>query len=52
MISLHTKARAQRFPDGHGFQGKTTAELTRQVGNAVPVNSAYWLAQRVLPSLN
>jgi DNA (cytosine-5)-methyltransferase 1 len=52
MISLHTKARAQRFPDGHVFQGKTAAELTRQVGNAVPVNAAYWLAQRVLPSLN
>jgi DNA (cytosine-5)-methyltransferase 1 len=47
MISLQTKARAQRFPDDHVFQGNTAAELTRQVGNA-----AYWLAQRVLPSLN
>jgi site-specific DNA-cytosine methylase len=34
------------------YQGNTAAELTRQVGNAVPVNAAYWLAQRVLPSLN
>jgi DNA (cytosine-5)-methyltransferase 1 len=51
MISLRTKARAQRFPDSHSFQGTTAADLTRQVGNAVPVNAAYWLAQRVLPSL-
>ncbi|MEV7304321.1 DNA cytosine methyltransferase [Streptomyces clavifer] len=52
MISLRTKARAQRFPDGHVFEGTTAADLTRQVGNAVPVNVAHWLAQRVLPSLN
>lgn len=52
MISLRTKARAQRFPDRHVFQGETAGDLTRQVGNAVPVNVAYWLAQRLLPSLN
>ncbi|MGI5401416.1 DNA cytosine methyltransferase [Streptomyces sp. CA-135486] len=52
MISLKTKARAQRFPDSHTFQGTTAADLTRQVGNAVPVNAAYWLAQRLQPTLN
>lgn len=52
MIKLRTKARAQRFPDGHVFEGTTAADLTRQVGNAVPVNVAHWLAQRMLPSLN
>lgn len=52
MISLKTKARAQRFPDSHVFQGSTASDLTRQVGNAVPVNVAYWLAQQLQPSLN
>ncbi|MEJ8640193.1 DNA cytosine methyltransferase [Streptomyces sp. MS2.AVA.5] len=52
MISLRAKARAQRFPDTHVFQGPTAADLTRQVGNAVPVNAASWLAARLQPSLN
>ncbi|WP_433573728.1 DNA cytosine methyltransferase [Streptomyces sp. CA-251247] len=52
MISPRTKVRAQRFPDTHVFQGTTAADLTRQVGNAVPVNAASWLAERLQPSLN
>ncbi|MET7621958.1 DNA cytosine methyltransferase [Streptomyces sp. NPDC005408] len=52
MISLKTKARAQQFPDTHAFQGTTASDLTRQVGNAVPVNVAYWLTQQPQPSLN
>ncbi|MFF9690453.1 DNA cytosine methyltransferase [Streptomyces sp. NPDC014623] len=52
MISLRTKARAQRFPDSHIFEGTTGADLTRLVGNAVPVNAATWFGQRLLPSLN
>ncbi|MFD8079010.1 DNA cytosine methyltransferase [Streptomyces sp. NPDC059718] len=51
MIPLRTKARAQRFPDGHVFLGKTAADLTRQVGNAVPVSAAQWLGERVMPVL-
>ncbi|MCQ1581209.1 DNA cytosine methyltransferase [Streptomyces parvus] len=51
MISLRTKARAQRFPDQHRFGGSRAADLTRQVGNAVPVNVARWLGERIAPVL-
>ncbi|MFG3398955.1 DNA cytosine methyltransferase [Streptomyces parvus] len=46
-----TKARAQRFPDQHRFGGSRAADLTRQVGNAVPVNVARWLGERIAPVL-
>ncbi|MEW1761628.1 DNA cytosine methyltransferase [Streptomyces cyaneofuscatus] len=52
MISLRTKARAQRFPDRHEFAGTLASDLTRQVGNAVPVNVARWLAERIAPALS
>ncbi|MFD8118672.1 DNA cytosine methyltransferase [Streptomyces microflavus] len=52
MISLRTKARAQRFPDRHQFAGTRASDLTRQVGNAVPVNVARWLAERIAPALS
>ncbi|MGW6290693.1 DNA cytosine methyltransferase [Streptomyces sp. NPDC055107] len=51
MIHLRTKARAQRFPDQHQFGGTTVTDLTRQVGNAVPVNVAQWLGERIAPVL-
>ncbi|MGI5526886.1 DNA cytosine methyltransferase [Streptomyces syringium] len=46
MLSIKEKARAQRFPDHHRFQG-TDTEKTRLIGNAVPVNVGTWLGQRV-----
>ncbi|MFD6312024.1 DNA cytosine methyltransferase [Streptomyces nigra] len=40
------KARAQGFPDHHIFAGEED-DLRLQVGNAVPVPVAAWLARRV-----
>lgn len=33
------------------FGGTTVTDLTRQVGNAVPVNVAQWLGERIAPVL-
>ncbi|CAM5315075.1 DNA cytosine methyltransferase [Streptomyces abikoensis] len=46
MLSTTEKARAQRFPDHHRFQG-TDTERTRLIGNAVPPNVGTWLGQRL-----
>jgi DNA (cytosine-5)-methyltransferase 1 len=51
MISFRTKAAAQRFPQEHEFLGDTDADLTRQIGNAVPVNVGHWLASRIVVAL-
>ncbi|MFD6471349.1 DNA cytosine methyltransferase [Streptomyces goshikiensis] len=51
-LTIREKARSQGFPDGHQFAG-TEPDKRLQIGNAVPVNVARWLAQRVqavLPS--
>jgi len=39
----------QRFPATYAITG--TQEQYIQIGNAVPVNAAHWLAERLLPSL-
>jgi DNA (cytosine-5)-methyltransferase 1 len=43
MLKPHELARAQGFPDGYKILGNT-AEQTKQIGNAVPVNTAKALA--------
>lgn len=45
-LTIREKARCQGVPDEHEFAG-TPQDQRLQVGNAVPVNVAYWLAQRV-----
>ncbi|MFI1701447.1 DNA cytosine methyltransferase [Streptomyces bobili] len=45
-LTIREKARAQGFPDHHTFAGDEEAQRL-QVGNAVPVNVAAWLARRV-----
>ncbi|WP_225636757.1 DNA cytosine methyltransferase [Streptomyces solaniscabiei] len=45
-LTIREKARCQGFPDDHEFAG-TETDQRLQVGNAVPVNVAFWLAQRV-----
>ncbi|MFG2951820.1 DNA cytosine methyltransferase [Streptomyces adustus] len=45
-LTIREKARCQGFPDGHVFAG-TESDQRLQVGNAVPVNVAAWLARRV-----
>ncbi|MFF1678781.1 DNA cytosine methyltransferase [Streptomyces sp. NPDC058256] len=45
-LTIREKARCQGFPDDHEFAG-TEEDQRLQVGNAVPVNVAFWLAQRV-----
>ncbi|MGW6145539.1 DNA cytosine methyltransferase, partial [Streptomyces sp. NPDC055140] len=45
-LTIREKARAQGFPDDHIFAGDEEAQRL-QVGNAVPVNVAAWLARRV-----
>lgn len=49
-LTIREKARCQGFPDHHEFAGDE-ADQRLQVGNAVPVNVAFWLAQRVMAVL-
>jgi DNA (cytosine-5)-methyltransferase 1 len=44
-------ARIQTFPDDWEFQG-SIGQVYRQIGNAVPVNLAYAVAQELVKSLN
>ena len=44
-------ARAQGFPDSYEITG-TQAEQVRQIGNAVPVQVARWIGERVVESLD
>lgn len=50
MLTNRECARAQGFPDTYRFVG-TTAEVKKQIGNAVPVGVARWLGERVAESL-
>ncbi|MHA7956371.1 DNA cytosine methyltransferase [Streptomyces sp. L500] len=51
MLGAREKARAQRFPDSHYFQGTSTQQSTL-IGNAVPVNVGQWLGERLAAALS
>lgn len=50
MLTNRECARAQGFPDSYEFVG-TSAQVKRQIGNAVPVGVAKWLAERAITAL-
>ncbi|WP_194819311.1 DNA cytosine methyltransferase [Nocardia sp. XZ_19_385] len=57
-LTRRERARAQGFPDNYVFHGKTVKvgnrsidEVRTQIGNAVSVNVARWLGDRVAQSL-
>lgn len=50
MLTEREKARAQGFPDSYVFHG-TSDQRRKQIGNAVPVNVARWLGERVARAL-
>lgn len=50
MLSNRECARGQGFPDSYEFHG-TAAEVKKQIGNAVSVDVARWLGERVAGSL-
>ncbi len=47
MLQPHELARAMSFPDGYEFHG-TRREKVKQIGNAVPVNTARQLIKEIL----
>jgi DNA (cytosine-5)-methyltransferase 1 len=46
MLTNRECARAQGFPDSYRFVG-STKDVKKQIGNAVPVNVAKWIGERV-----
>lgn len=50
MLTHRERARAQGFPDRYQFTGKGD-DVTRQIGNAVPVNIARWLGERAIQAV-
>ncbi|MCX4564322.1 DNA cytosine methyltransferase [Streptomyces phaeochromogenes] len=50
MLSVTELKQVQRFPVGYIILGNQT-EAILQIGNAVSVNAARWLGERLLPSL-
>lgn len=50
MLNNRECARGQGFPDTYQFVG-TTAEVKKQIGNAVPVGVARWIGERVAEAI-
>lgn len=50
MLSVAELKQVQRFPADYIILGNQT-EAILQIGNAVSVNAARWLGERLLPSL-
>lgn len=48
MLEPPELARAQGFPDDYDFAGSTKAEITEQIGNAVPVHTAQALCETLI----
>ncbi|MEV0344059.1 DNA cytosine methyltransferase [Nocardia sp. NPDC050713] len=51
MLTNTERARAMGFPDSYQWHGKTAAEVRRQIGNAVAVPVAAFLAERIAARL-
>lgn len=53
MLNNRERARAQGFPDDCEFVGRSTEheDITRQIGNAVPVGVAQFIGERVVEAL-
>ena len=51
-LSVRECARIQTFPDDFIFRYNNVADGYKMVGNAVPVNMAYALAQKIMQDLN
>lgn len=52
MLQPRELAAAQGFPESYEFAGGTKADVTEQIGNAVPVNLATALCERLLDAGN
>lgn len=50
-LSVRECARIQTFPDSHKFYYKNVIAGYKMVGNAVPSNMAYYLAQKIMEDL-
>jgi DNA (cytosine-5)-methyltransferase 1 len=51
-LSVRECARIQTFPDDFIFKYKNIADGYKMIGNAVPVNLAYHLANKIFNDLN
>lgn len=49
-LTVRELARIQTFPDGYRFRGSRSQQI-KQIGNAVPVRLAYYVAQSVFDHL-
>jgi len=50
-LSIRESARIQTFPDNYIFSGCLTSQY-KQIGNAVPINLAYYLGEQIKDTLN
>lgn len=52
LLTDRERARAQGFPDSYEFASAEGGDVLKQIGNAVPVGIARWLAERALRALD
>lgn len=50
-LSIRESARIQTFPDNYIFSGCITSQY-KQIGNAVPINLAYYIGKKIIDTLN